>query len=1556
MDNWEKEESLESIAIIGMAGRFPGAKDVDEFWQNLHDGVESISFFTDEELVAAGIDSANLNNPNYVKAASVLSDIELFDAPFFNFTPHEAEVTDPQHRLFLENAWEALENAGYDSQTYKGRIGVYAGTGLNSYLLHNLNSSSEASDFSDVYQFLIGNDKDFLATRVSFQLNLTGPSINVNTACSTSLVAIQMGCQSLLNYQSDMVLAGGVSAHPFQKAGYLYQQGMIMSPDGHCRAFDAQAQGTIGGSGVGVVILKRLEDALVDGDCIYAVIKGAAINNDGSSKVGYTAPSIDGQAAVILEAQALADIDPETITYIEAHGTATPLGDPIEIAALKQAFSASTQKRGFCAIGSVKTNVGHLDAAAGVTSLIKTVLALKHKKIPPSLHFEAPNPQIDFANSPFYVNTELSPWKTDGTPRRAGVSSFGIGGTNAHVVLEEAPRAEPSGTSRPWLVLLLSAKTSSALETATANLAQHLHSELNLADVAYTLSLGRRVFDHRRMLVCQDIEEAKSALSSPETGRVWTHFQEPGERPVAFLFSGQGTQYVNMAQELYQCETTFAESIDNCCELLKPHIGVDLRQVLYPSPKKLATASEQLQRTAIAQPALFVIEYALAQLWMSWGVHPVSMMGHSIGEYVAATLAGVWSLADALSLVATRGKLMQEMPAGSMLAVPLSEKEAQSLLNKTLSLAAINGPSSCVISGPTEAIEMLESRLTSQGVDSRRLYTSHAFHSQMMEPILETFKQRVEQISLKSPQIPYLSNVTGTWITPEEATAPSYWAKHLRQTVRWDSGVQALLKDPAQILLEIGPGRALTTLVKRHPEMKAKQVALSSVRHPREVDSDVAFLLKALGQLWLSGVNIDWSSFYTHEQRHRLPLPTYPFERQRYWIESAKPKETASSEIKEVNKYSDISKWFYVPSWKRLPAPASQLEKPLGNILLFIDECALGAQLATKLAQPGQKIICVKVGDSFTEQSEGVYTLNPQQSDEYNTLFNELYTAGCFPDTIVHLWSVTSDSYSELTLERLDHAQDLGLHSLIFIAQALGKYSLADRLQIIVVSNNLQDVTGGEVVSPGKATLLGAVKTIPLEYPNVDCRSVDVIISNNDVTFPIKNYDQLIDQLLGELTVRSSDIVIAYRGIYRWGQAFEQIQLDQPEKAKAYFKEKGVYLITGGFGGMGFTIAQYLAKTVKAKIILLGRSSLPPRDEWTDYLTSHSQENSICGKIRKVKSLEEIGSDVLVISANVADYQQTKTALIDAQKCFGHINGVFHTAGLADYEGIIQNRSKKKTERILEPKVKGTLVLDRLLDDVELDFFILFSSLGNVFYQSKFGQVGYTAANEFLDSFTYYKKKSKHGTFTVTINWDDWQEVGMTAEAVESEKYGKKHSISQEQFFDSFKSTFSFMSPSEGIEVLQCILGSSSPSLNRVITSTQNLSQTAKYLSQIIENALQKTTVISKYPRPQLSNDYIAPKNDTEQKIADIWQNLLGIELIGVNDNFFELGGDSLSGIRVISELNKVFKLNFSITKLYEHPNIGSMAKALFPEESENSLFERRLARGQRRRHKRSLE
>jgi phthiocerol/phenolphthiocerol synthesis type-I polyketide synthase E len=877
----------DSIAIVSMAGRFPGANTLDRFWQNLRDGVESIATFSDAELLAAGVELDTLHDPNYVKAGSALDNIEEFDATFFGFNPREAEITDPQHRLFLECCWEALERAGYNPENYTRKIGLYAGVTLSSYLFANLYANPHMFKSVDRVQALIGNDKDHLSTQISYKLNLRGPSITVQTTCSTSLVAVHLACQGLLNGDCDSAIAGGVSIQVPQIAGYYYQAEGIYSPDGHCRAFDAKAQGTVFGNGLGVVVLKRLEDALTDGDQIQAVIRGSAINNDGAAKVGYTAPSVEGQREVIAEALAIAGVHPETITYVETHGTGTALGDPIELAALTQAFARHTQQTGFCAIASVKTNIGHLNTAAGVAGLIKTVLALQHQQIPPSLNLQAPNPQIDFANTPFYVNTSLTDWSSNGSPRRAGVSSFGIGGTNAHVILEEAPAIAASSPSRPWQLLLLSAKTSSALEQTTTNLAEHLaqHPNINLADVAQTLQVGRRTFEHRRLVVCESTADAIQSLTTLDLQRVVTGHQLPVQRSMVWMFPGQGAQSVNMAASLYQTEPTFRQQVDRCADVLKSHLGLDIRSILYPIPSQIEEATQQVQQTAIAQPALFVIEYALAQLWLEWGIRPTALIGHSVGEYVAATLAGVFSLEDALSVVATRGKLMQALPPGRMVAVLKPEHEVRPFLSSKLSCAAINSPSTCVISGPTEAIEAFQVRLAEHNIDSRSLWTSHAFHSAMMQPILEPFELALQRVRRQPPQIPFMSNLTGTWITAEAATDPRYWIQHLRQTVQFSSSLLELLQQPNAVFLEVGPGRTLSTLAKQHVTPTSNHPIFNSLRHPDEPQSDLAGLLKTLGHLWMSGVTPNWSGFYTHEHRQRLPLPTYPFERQRYWIE-----------------------------------------------------------------------------------------------------------------------------------------------------------------------------------------------------------------------------------------------------------------------------------------------------------------------------------------------------------------------------------------------------------------------------------------------------------------------------------------------------------------------------------------------------------------------------------------------------------------------------------------------------------------------------------------------
>ncbi|HEX5716280.1 MAG TPA: type I polyketide synthase, partial [Thermoanaerobaculia bacterium] len=1192
----EIQDSLDGVAVVGLAGRFPGARNLDQLWRNLRDGVESISFFSDRELEEAGVDPALLKRPEFVKAAGALEGVEMFDADFFGFSAREASIMEPQYRFFLETAAQALQNAGYDSESYDGAVGVYAGMSVGKYLMNNLASNREVLEWAGDLQLRIYNDKDFLASLTAYKLNLRGPSLSVQTACSTSLVAICLASQALLNYQCDMALAGGVSVSSPGRFGYKALAG-VFSPDGHCRAFDADAQGTVNGNGVGLVVLKRLADAVADGDTIHAVIKGFAINNDGAHKVGYTAPSVDGQAEVIAMAQAMAGVDPGTITCVEAHGTGTPLGDPIEIAALTQVFRQSTDRTGFCAVGSVKPNIGHLDAAAGIASFLKTVLSLEHREMPPTLHFRRPNPQIDFASTPFYVNASLREWETGAAPRRAGVSAFAVGGVNAHVVVEEAPAAEPSGPSRPWQLLVLSARTDTALETATDDLAAHLeaHPEQGLADVAFTLQAGRRAWAHRRALACRDREEAITILRDRDARRLWTAATEDTQRQVAFLFPGLGNQYPDMALDLYLREQAFRETVDRCAAILNLHLGQDVRDLLFPGRKTgrqaAAEAPLDLRRmlrgdtegvagalapTWIAQPALFVVEYALTQLWMEWGIRPQALAGYSIGEYAAACIAGVFRLEDALTLVARRARMIQDLPTGAMLAVSLGDEEVASELIGGVCLAAVNGPAVCVLSGPEEEIAGAERRLRERGAVCRRLETTHAFHSRMLEPIVAPFRRLLEGVELRAPEIPLLSDVTGTWLTPEEATDPGYWAEHLCRTVRFGDVAAELWHKPNRALVEVGPGQGLSAWALQHPASAgaADPIVVGSLRHSYDAQPDLAFLLASLGKLWLSGVPFDIAAFWNGERRYRVPLPTYPFERRRYWIDPQRSRLDANRP-REVSfeKRPDVGDWFYAPTWKQALQPAApDLEALEGGWLLFVDELGLGERLARRLEAAGRPVMKVLPGEIFSTPEPGWYTLPPGDPAAYSRLWSELRHMGELPRRIVHLWSVTGAS------EEPEEIRERGLYSLLFLAQALGERELASDIDFAVISNGMRVVSGEENVQPEKATLLGPCQVIPQEIPRVRCRSLDV-------SWPTRVQEaDLVERLLGELAADVAEPV-AWRGLTRWVQAFEPVRLTE---GRSRLRDQGVYLITGGLGGIGLVLAERLAGAARARLALVG--------------------------------------------------------------------------------------------------------------------------------------------------------------------------------------------------------------------------------------------------------------------------------------------------------------------------------------------------------------------------------
>ena len=1349
------------IAIVGMSGRFPGAKDVEEFWDNLSKGVEAVSFFNDEELSKAGVDAALINNPDYVKARAVLDKAEYFDAAFFGFSPREAEILDPQHRLFLECAWEALENAGYNPDRFEGKIGVYAGVGLNHYLL-NLYSENGLIDSLGTYQTFIGNDKDFVPTRVSYKLNLKGPSINVQTACSSSLVAIHLAKQSLLSGECDMVLAGGVSVKTPQTEGYIYQKGGIPSPDGHCRAFDAEAQGTVFGNGVGIVVLKRLEAAISDGDYIHAVIKGTAINNDGSSKIGYTAPSVVGQSEVIAEALINAGVTADTIGYIEAHGTGTPLGDPIEISALKEAYRDVKLKQQ-CRVGSVKTNIGHLDTAAGVAGIIKTTLALKHRAIPPSLNFKSPNPQLGLEDSPFCINDRLSDWTASetGNPRRAGVSSFGIGGTNAHIILEEGPDIIKSGEVRPWKLLMLSARTETALETASLNLSNYLkrNAEVELADAAFTLQTGRKSMQCRRFAVCRDTEEAAAVLEVLDPQRVINGNSSVRNPEITFMFPGQGAQYVNMAHGLYQSEPVFKETIDRCCKILKPILGFDLLELIYPKEADTGIHAEKLQQTAITQPVLFVIEYAAAALFMSLGIYPASMIGHSIGEYVAACIAGVFSLEDALQLVAARGRLMQSAAPGSMLAVPLPEEKVIQYLREGLSIAAVNSPSLCVVSGTHESINELEQQLAQLDTACKSLHTSHAFHSAMMEPVLDEFRQIVSRIKMNSPEIPFISNLKGDWISDSDAVDPEYWAGHLRGTVHFADGIRKLLQQPDGILLETGPGQTLCTLARQQPGSGNTHAILSSIRHPRENLADEEYFLNAAGRIWLAGVEIDWKNYYSNERRYRIPLPAYPFERQRYYIEVNKNKPGKTS--RPLHKVNDMEDWFYIPSWKKTMPPVLEesersAERISENWLIFTDSCGLGVETASLLVNKNINVISVARGNKFDKVSASQYTVNPLEKKDYTSLFEELEKENLLPGAIAHFWSLTEQGLP-MGSQDLDEGLNAGFYSLMYIAQAAGKYPAGKPLRIEVVTNGMQKVESRDIIYPVKAALIGPLKVIPQEYPGVACRCIDISTVGTDCSWR----EDAAEQIIGELMSEPRHEIVARRGDERWVQSYDAVKIGESTGIPQNLRENGVYLITGGLGGVGLELAGYLAERVKARLILIGRSVFPEREEWGQWISGHDVQDETSLKINKIKEIEELGGKVSVLSADVSNAEEMKACVDFAVKTYGDLNGVIHGAGLPG-GGIIQLKTREAAGKVLLPKVQGLTALASALENTKLDLFVLCSSINSVI--GGFGQVDYTAANAFLDAFAV-NKAARKGTRYISICWDRWKDVGMAVQA-----------------------------------------------------------------------------------------------------------------------------------------------------------------------------------------------
>ncbi|MFL5383055.1 MAG: beta-ketoacyl synthase N-terminal-like domain-containing protein [Longimicrobiaceae bacterium] len=1465
------------VAVVGMAGRFPGADDLETFWRNLRDGVESITFFSEAELRAAGFPDEVLRDPAFIRATGRLSDVETFDAAFFGYSPREAETLEPGHRLLLECAWEAIEDAGYDPSRLPGTAGVYAGAAGTGYSERHLRGNPEVLASVGEFQLKLNSAPDFLATRVAYKLDLRGPALSVQTGCSTGLVAAHLAAQSLLRGECDLALAGGSCVAVPQVSGYMHAPGGILSPDGHCRPFDAQSGGAVGGSGVGVVVLRRLADALRDGDPIRAVIRGSAVNNDGAAKVAYTAPGVEGQAAVIGEALSLAGVEADTVGYVETHGTATELGDTIEIAALTRAFRASTDRTGFCAVSAVKSNVGHLDTAAGIAGMMKAVLALEHGEIPPVVHYTGPNPRIDFASSPFYVADRLVPWETDGHPRRAGVSSFGIGGTNAHLVLEEAPAQAPSGPARPWQLLQLSARGGAAADAAVARLAGHLqaHLGLPLADVAFTLREGRRAFPHRRIAIVREGEDAPAILRGAVPERIASGVAV--ERPsVAFMFAGLGDHYPNMARGLYESEPVFRAEVDRCLEILRELLETDLRGALFPgdAPSDAAPASGgfdlkrmlgrdepdaaagELNRTELAQPAVFVIDYALAKLWMSWGIVPSAVIGHSLGEYAAACIAGILSLEDALALVAVRAKLIQALPAGAMLAVSTDPGTVRPHLPPEVAVATVNAPGLCVVAGPDDAVAAVEARLKSAGIVARRLATTHAFHSPMLAPATEALGHLAASMRerLSPPRVPMVSNLTGTWITGAEATDPGYWTRHMLGTVRFAEGVGVLLREPGRVLLEIGPGQTLSTFVRQRGGAgeEAPAAVIPSLRYAYDRRPDAAVLLEALGRLWLADVMPDGAAFHGGERRRRVHLPTYPWEKQRYWVDAVDASEDSDTSPRR-GKRPDPADWTYLPTWTRTPA-AEPAE--VSRVLVVSDGGPVAEALAAALSVDGRTVTVVREGEDFA-RAGGAFTVRRASRDDFRALAAAVAEAP--PEVVVHV--------------------GVDPLSFVLLAGALGDAGVEARL--VAVTRGAQEVTGDEELGPWAAAILGACRVAPQEHPSLACRAVDVG-DDPDIA------PRLADEVLAEV----DEPVVALRGRHRWVRSFRAAR---PERAAATLREGGVYVIAGGLEGRSGALALALARTPGVKLGIVD-DRLPYRGELDVFLSLLGESNPARGAALKVLELEGMGVPVELQRAVPGGSAALSAALDRIEKRFGPIHGLFHALeveGIGDLAAI--DEAKPAAWMLELNHVEAQVAaLEGAIEGREMDFVLAESSLAGVL--GSFARVRLAMANALVDASAQLAARAGRGWTSVA--WDRWTDGPVPAD-------------------DDL-----WITVDEHPAALARVLALAGQP--NVLVSTGDLEARVR---QAAAPPPEAAAAAQRYARPDdLGTAYAPPETELEERIADVWQSLLGVDRVGIHDDFFALGGHSLLATQIIARLKDMFELDLPLKVIFEAPTIAKMA------------------------------
>lgn len=1461
----------EEIAIIGMSGQFSGSIDHRDFWRKLSAGEEMLTTFTEEELMLRGVPKSNLSNDSFVKTVGVTPSKEFFDHGFFEFTAEEAALMDPQIRLFYQHCWSALEDAGQTPFISKKKIGLFAGASENRnwkiYTYGKLANSNLDAFFADKI-----SNANYINTLIAYKLNLRGPAVFVDTACSTSLVAVDIASDNLLKKRCSIALAGGVNIVTTKEKGYYYQEGMISSIDGHCRAFDETSTGTAHGEGAGVVVLKRLSEAVKDGDHIYAVIKSTSVNNDGHLKVGYTAPSVKGQSDCIQIAHRISGVDPKTIGYVETHGTGTKLGDPVEIRALNEAFGTGGSDK-FCAIGSVKTNIGHLDIAAGVAGLIKTVLSLKNKKIPASLHFTTANPEIDFASGPFYVNAGLTDWeRKNDQPLRAGVSSFGIGGTNAHVVLEEAPASEKTN-EREHKLITISAKTEKSLKRYQQDLLDFLTTEpgTSMTDLCYTLQTGRKHFTYRKTIAFKDPEKAKEQLLNAGNGIIKS---KERNRPLVFMFPGQGSQYVNMGKDLYENETVFKSEMDKGISMLKKLTGDDYSEIIYPASEQPVRINE----TKYTQPLIFIFEYALTKLLMSYGLKPEYMIGHSIGEYVAACISGVMTYEDSLRIVVKRGELMNKVEAGAMISVPMTEEQAQLFLDNDISLAAVNGKKQVVLSGTHASMDKLSNKLSEQQIPYVKLYTSHAFHSAMLDHILSDFEASFKNIKLESPQIPFISNLTGKAITLEEATSPAYWTAHMRNTVKFSEGIQTLLlKKEEMIYLEVGAGNSLTSFLRQHHNEEQKPIGINTVRHPKELENDMIFFTGRIGQLWANGTEINWKLFYGSEQPKKISLPTYSFEKVKYpaEVDPFEDRSIFGNTTSENN--SELKDWIYYPVWKN-----SVLEKPEqipGSrvYVLFSSNDAFIHSVKENLIKNGDTAIEVLIGATYKKESAFLYFINPSVAEDYQLLFTDLKNEGIRITDILHFWSI---GINQGKLQWKDSNEELSraYFSLIYIAKGLLNNEQLNDKRIFVITDSLHVVTGNEHATYAASLLLGVLNVMSQEY---------AVSSFNIDADPKERSKTTVAKVADEIIYNAKDRLVSIRNGKRWLRDYQKNTTMLTVDNK--IKRGGIILITGGLGNVGTVLSEHLVKKYDAQIVVMGRSALTPELQL------------------KLTDMAAKGSAVSYYQGDIAQKESLKKVVAEIEKKQGTITGIVHAAGVTNmgHFELIEDISLDKSLEMFAPKVQGLENIYALFKDKRPDFVWVTSSIASVLGGLSFA--AYSSANLFMDHFISSKGEELSGWKCLNLS-----EMLFTEDAIKNENEKERTALKPVELSHLFDWSIGANDQPQLIVTVRDLFKRLGEVYGKKKESYSN------------DGFSQEEPV--KLERPDLSTTYAAPETETEKKLVSMIESFFGIEQIGIDDSFFELGGDSLKAMVLLKRIKKEMNVNLSLKEFFTKQNIREVA------------------------------